>query len=381
MRCHARSLVLVILFLSVLLIPKAQAQVEHIAIPAGTDEDRELQAISNEQDPQKKLAMYEGFVQKFSSNGEAVAYGNWQLSQAYQATGDFAKALEYGDKALAGSPHNLDILVSQASAAQQAKNNAKLMDYVSKGGEVCASIGKQPKPEGMNDDDFARKVSEDKSAAQNSCEFMDSSGFNAITSETDPKSRMAYIEKFTAGFPDSKYQEQVSGYALYTISQLNDPARLVSFCEKTLATNPNSLPALLMLATFYSDDPKPGSVGKAITYAQKVLEVAKADAPDADKSHKISAGVAHSTLGYAYMKQDKTAASIPELKSAAALLKGRDDQPYAVALYRLGFAYAKLSRTTEARRGLMESGKVPGPPQTMSQDLLTKVNAARAKGK
>jgi len=381
MRCHARSLVLVILFLSVLLIPKAQAQVEHIAIPAGTDEDRELQAISNEQDPQKKLAMYEGFVQKFSSNADAVAYGNWQISQAYQATGDFPKALEYGDKALVGSPHNLDILVSQASAAQQAKNNAKLMEYVAKGGEVCASIAKQAKPEGMSDDDFARKVSEDKSAAQNSCDFLDSSGFNAIASETDPKSRMAYIEKFTAGFPDSKYQEQVSGYALYTISQLNDPARLVSFCEKTLATNPNSLPALLMLATFYSDDPKPGSVGKAITYAQKVLEVAKADAPDADKSHKISAGVAHSTLGYAYMKQDKTAASIPELKSAAALLKGRDDQPYAVALYRLGFAYAKLSRTTEAREVLMEAVKIPGPLQTMSQDLLTKVNAARAKGK
>jgi len=381
MRCHARSLVLVILFLSVLLIPKAQAQVEHIAIPAGTDEDRELQAISNEQDPQKKLAMYEGFVQKFSSNADAVAYGNWQISQAYQATGDFPKALEYGDKALVGSPHNLDILVSQASAAQQAKNNAKLMEYVAKGGEVCASIAKQAKSEGMSDDDFARKVSEDKSAAQNSCDFLDSSGFNAIASETDPKSRMAYIEKFTAGFPDSKYQEQVSGYALYTISQLNDPARLVSFCEKTLATNPNSLPALLMLATFYSDDPKPGSVGKAITYAQKVLEVAKADAPDADKSHKISAGVAHSTLGYAYMKQDKTAASIPELKSAAALLKGRDDQPYAVALYRLGFAYAKLSRTTEAREVLMEAVKIPGPLQTMSQDLLTKVNAARAKGK
>ena len=236
MRCHARSLVLVILFLSVLLIPKAQAQVEHIAIPAGTDEDRELQAISNEQDPQKKLAMYEGFVQKFSSNADAVAYGNWQISQAYQATGDFPKALEYGDKALVGSPHNLDILVSQASAAQQAKNNAKLMEYVAKGGEVCASIAKQAKSEGMSDDDFARKVSEDKSAAQNSCDFLDSSGFNAIASETDPKSRMAYIEKFTAGFPDSKYQEQVSGYALYTISQLNDPARLVSFCEKTLAT-------------------------------------------------------------------------------------------------------------------------------------------------
>jgi len=36
------------------------------------------------------------------------------------------------------------------------------------------------------------------------------------------------------------------------------------------------------------------------------------------------------------MKQEKTAAAVPELKSAAALLKGEDDQQYAVVLYRLG---------------------------------------------
>jgi len=109
------------------LIPHASAQVDHIVIAAGTDEDHALQAISSEQDPQKKLALYEEFVQKFSSNPAAAAYGNWQLSQAYQATGDLQKALDYGDKALAGSPRNLDILVSQGSVAQQAKNNAKLM--------------------------------------------------------------------------------------------------------------------------------------------------------------------------------------------------------------------------------------------------------------
>ena len=107
--------------------------------------------------------MYEEFVQKFSSNPAAVAYGNWQISQAYQATGDLPKALDYGDKALAGSPHNLDILVSQASMAQQAKNNAKLMDYAARrAARFAMSIAKQPKPEGMSDEDFARKVNEDK---------------------------------------------------------------------------------------------------------------------------------------------------------------------------------------------------------------------------
>jgi tetratricopeptide (TPR) repeat protein len=379
-RCSGSILLVVVLLTLLVSNPHASAQVDRIVIAAGTDEDHALQAITSEQDAQKKLAMYEEFVRKFASNPAAAAYGNWQLSQAYQATGDLPKALDYGDKALAGSPHNLDILVSAASVAQQAKNNSKLIDYAAKGGEVCTAIAKQTKPEGMSDEDFGRKVSDEKSNAQNSCDFLETSGFNAITGETEPKSRMTEIEKFTAAFPDSKFGEQVSNYAMYTLGpgQLNDQARLVSFAEKILVNNPNSLTALLLLANHYAEA---NSSAKAITYAQKAIEIAKADAPDADKSRKLSAGASHNIIGWAYFKQDKTVAAIAEFKSASGLLKGQDDQQYAGALYGLGSAYAKLSKLTEAREVLTEAVKIPGPLQAMSQDLLTKVNSARAKGK
>jgi tetratricopeptide (TPR) repeat protein len=366
-----------------ILMSRAYAQVDRIVIAAGTDEDHDLQAISNEQDAAKKLTMYQDFVQKFSANPQAVAYGDWQLAQGYQASGDLQKALDFGDKALASSPHNLDILVSQAGLAQQAKQNLKLADYAARGGDVCHSIAKQPKPEGMSDDDFAQKVGQDKASSQNNCDFLEASGFNVITSETDPKSRMAEIEKFSAAFPDSKYGPQVSNYAMYTLGpgQLNDRERLQSFGEKTLAADPKSLPALLLLANYYGDDSKPGSSAKAISYAQKAIEVAKADAPDADKTRKLSAGAAYNTIGWAYLKQEKTTSAIPELKTASGLLKGEDDQQYARALYGLGFAYGKLNKLTEAREVLTEAVKIQGPFQAMSQDLLTKVNSARAKGR
>ncbi len=389
MKCCLRSLLLVVVSLSCFFLetlffaPRASAQADKIVIAAGTPEDHDLQEISNEQDAAKKPAMYQEFVQKYSSNPAAVAYGNWQISQAYQTSGDLNKALEYGDKALAGAPRNLDILVSQASIAQQAKDNAKLMDYAAKGGAVCNSIAKQAKPQDMSDEAFNHQVAEEKSAAQNNCDFLESAGFNVIAGENDAKSRMAEIEKYSAAFPDSKFQDQVSSYAMYTLGpgQLNDQARLFAYGEKALAANPNSLPALLLLAGTYVDSAQPGSLGKAISYSQKAIAVAKADEPDADKGRKLSAGVAHSTLGYAYMKQDKTAAAIPELKSAAGLLKGQDEQQYAIVLYRLGFAYAKLNRVNEARDVLMEGAKISGPVQAMTQDLLTKVNVARAKGK
>jgi tetratricopeptide (TPR) repeat protein len=366
-----------------LLSTLTQAQIDRIVIAAGTPEDQALQEISKETDAQKKLPLYQDFIQKFASNPAAVAFGNWQISQYYQTAGDLPKALEFGDKALAGSPHNLDILVSQAGIAQQMKDDAKIMDYAEKGGLAYESIAKEPRPEGMSDQDFAARVASDKDAAKSGHDFLEGVAFNAIADEKDAKARMSDIERFSAAFPNSQYQEQVSQYAMYTLGpgQLNDPARLVAFGEKSLAANPNSIPALLMLANTYVEETKPANWAKAVTYSQRVVTLAKADAPDADKSRKLSAGVAHSTLGYAYMKQDKTAAAIPELKSASALLKGQDDTAYSAALYRLGYAYAKLSRTTEARDVLMEAVKIQGPLQQPSRELLEKVNSARAKGK
>jgi tetratricopeptide (TPR) repeat protein len=357
------------------------AQVDRIVIAAGTPEDQALTAISNEQDAPKKLAMYEDFVQKFAANPAAVAYGNWQISQSYQAAGDLQKALSYGDKALAGSPRNMDILMSQTNIAQLMKDNAKVMDYAVKGGEIYNSIAKQKKLEGETDQEFGNRIEEEKSSAKSAYEFLEAAAFNAIVDESDAKKRMDDIERYTPAFPNSRFQEPVAQYAMMSLSELKDTPRVIAYGEKTLAADPNSLPTLLMMANTYADDPKPGSLAKAISYAQKAIDVAKADAPEADIKRKLSAGAAHSVLGYALMKEDKTAAAVPELKTASALLKGGDDQSYAIAMYRLGFAYAKLNKVTEAREVLTEIVKMPGPVQQPAQDLLAKVNAARAKGK
>jgi tetratricopeptide (TPR) repeat protein len=359
----------------------AQAQLDKIVIAAGTPEDVALQAIANEQDAHKKITMYEDFLQKFSSHQTAVAYGNWQISQSYQSSGDLDKALSYGDKALAASPHNLDILVSQANIAQQMKDRGKVIDYAVKGGEAYNSIAKQPKPSTMGDQEFATAVADAKQENKNSYEFLEVAAYNSITDEKNAKTRMGYIERFTPAFPGSRFEEPVMQYAMMTLGELNDSARMYSYGEKALAANPNSMATLLLLAGAYVEDSKPASVAKAVTYSQKVIQLAKADAPDADHSRKLSAGVAHSTLGYAYMKQDKTAAAIPELKLASTLLKGQDEATYSTVLYRLGWGYAKLNKLAEAREVLTEGSHTPGPAQQLSRDLLAKVNTTRPKGK
>jgi len=354
------------------------AQLEKIVIPAGTPEDQALIAISNEVDAAKKLVMYEDFVQKFSGNPAAVAYGNWQIAQSHQTEGNLEKALSYGDKALASAPTNCYILVSQTNIAQQMKSNTKVMDYATRGGQAFNSAAQSPKPEGMTDEQFSARVAEVKESNKSSYDFLETSAFNTIADEKDAKTRMSYIERYAPAFPASRFEDPVTQYAMYTLGRLNDSARLFAYGEKALAANPDSMPTMLMLANAYVEDVRPAGWTKAVTYSQKVITLAKADAPDADKSRKLSGGVAHSSLGWAYVRQEKMPAAILELKTAASLLKGQDDAAYATALYRLGYAYGKVNKVPEARAVLEDAVKIPGPLQGLSRELLEKVNNLRA---
>ncbi len=371
----------VIIALLLLITSLAYSQVDKIVIPAGTPEDQALNAINSEQDPQKKVSMYNDFVEKFASNPVAVGYGNWQLLQYYQSTGDMQKAVEYGDKAVAAAPHNLDILSSQVDVAQKLKDNARLFKYSLMGGEVYDSIAKQPKPAEVSDQEFASKVASDQADSKGAYDFFEDAAYMAIANETKASTRMDYIEKFTPTFPNSKVDDQVASYVMQSLYELKDTHRLITYAEKALAANPNNLPALLLLANAYLDSGEAGSSAKAVTYAQRAIVAAKAEDPAADRSRKVSAGAAHSVLGRVYAKQEKTAQSIPELKSAIALLKGQDEQQYAIAAYYLGWDYAKLGKLTEARAVLTELAATPSAVQQLAKDLLTKVNTARAAGK
>ncbi len=375
MRC-ARTL-LVAVFVFFLVAAAAFGQLDKLTIPAGTPEDKDLTAIGNEQDGQKRIAMYQDFVQKYAANPTAVAYGSWQLSQSYQQAGDLQKATDYGDKAAAGAPHSLEILEWNTTLAQQAKDNARIFKYAVQGGQLYASIDKQPKPADVSDADFANSIAAEKEANQEAYSVFETAAYNAIVTETDAKARVDDIDQFTAAFPSSKLQEQAVSMAMLALSELKDTHRLNEYAEKALATNPNNLPALLSLANSYVDSAEPA---KAVPYAQRAVAAAKADDPAADRPHKVSAGVAHSILGRVYAKQLKTQSSIGELKSAVALLRGQDDQQFAVAGYWLGYEYGKVPALTEARAILTEVIGIPGGAQGPARELLAKVNAARASG-
>jgi tetratricopeptide (TPR) repeat protein len=365
-----RHVLLVMLF-GLALAVVARAQVTRILIPAGTPEDAAIQAMTRETDAEKRLALAQDFLQKFSANPMAVAYGNVQISQYYSAKGDSEQALAYGDKALAAVPNDLDILGSQASLALQIKNYAKVVDYACRGGLAFQGIGKQPKPAEMGDQEFASRVEQERASAQQSYEYLQGLAVNAIASEPDGKQKVAEVEKFESAFPKSKYGPQVVEYAVVALQRMNDVSRLAAYGEKAVAASPDNASLLSVLASALVETD--AYFERAMEYARKAITLAKADAPGADTTRKLAAGTAHTALGFGLMKQEKNRAAITELKTALALLK-EDPMGSQKASYFLAYAYAKTKNYAEARQILNQLLATPGPFQQPARELLVKVS-------
>jgi tetratricopeptide (TPR) repeat protein len=346
-----------------------------IVIPAGTPEDKALTDIGKETDSEKRVGMLEAFVKEYAGSPAAVAYGNWQLSQQY-VTSDPAKAMEYGDKALAAMPDVLDILQTQADLAQQTKQYNKVVDYAVRAAVVIKNIDKRPKPEGVGADDFATQIATEKASAQPIYDYVSTAAYNAMASEQDPKKRITEIERYTEVFEGSKLSENANLLAVATYQELGDMARLTTFGEKALATNPNNASLLILLANAFAEDQKGTDLAKADKYARQAIELAKADKTTPEENRLVTEGFAHQILGYTLLRQEKTPAAIVELKTASTMLKS-DPAKYSITLYRLGFAYAKANQVANAKQVLSESVNVEGPFKEASKELLAKVSAAR----
>jgi len=369
-----RALLFILLLQSIM----AGAQVAHLLIPAGSPEDKDLQAVAAENDAEKRIQMLQDFLQKYAANPQAVTYGQWQLAQQYLDAGDTARALEWGQKAVAGQPNNLDILVFVAGAAHRAKAYDLVVDCTVRGATAFNGIAAQPKPEGMNPEDFALRVKQTQDTVRSSYEYLEVAGLNAMVSEQNARKRMGYIERYITAFPGSRFQEQVMQLAVSTLGELKDSARLVSFGEKALAANPKSMSTLVVLSEAFGESPDAGSGPRAESYARKALDLSSAQAGIDAAQVQLYTGMARSALGNSLLKEDKNLPAITELKAATVELKGQGDA-YSLALFRLGFAYAKTGKLADAKVALSELVKIEGPYQPMAKDLLAKVEAGAAR--
>jgi tetratricopeptide (TPR) repeat protein len=159
-----------------------------------------------------------------------------------------------------------------------------------------------------------------------------------------------------------------------SLGELKDIAGLAQFGDKALAWEKPNARILVGLAGALADDPKGTHLNKAGAYARKAVELSKA--AEKEENSAVVEGIAHSVLGYVLLRQDKYAPAVAELRTATTMLKD-SPQDLAAALFRLGWAYAKMERAADATRVLTQASGIDSPFRQPAREMLAKIKAAR----
>jgi tetratricopeptide (TPR) repeat protein len=269
----------------------------------------------------------------------------------------------------AQTPDEIDEAQKQIKAAQDKSDWAGVVQSAATAASLITKALAATKPE-TTTDEFWKNAQERLRAQRVLAEY---ACLDASNKETDPAKRVKLIEQFTAAFEGGEYAKRTIPTLAGLYQQTGDTAKALATAKKALEIEPDNEGMHLMLA---DGDLAHKQLPSAIEHAQaavKILETKKKPEGYTDdgwvKYTKLISGSAHSIAGQALMQQEKSAAAIPELKSASELLAG-NQQALGAVLYNLAFAYAKLRRAPEARAVLAKAVLIPGPYQQLSKDLL-----------
>lgn len=352
---------------AVALLPAAKKQL----VAPNSPEDIALGDAAREADATKRVANLDAFVQKFPA---AAAAAHIHYLKAYVELKSWEKALETGQKAYQADAEDPEVCTSLMAAAAGKGDAAAAAEWGAKGGEQLAK-DLAAKPAGIDDAEWKRL--QGKLTAER--DYLEYQVFTAAQGEKDAARRAVAFERVGAAFP-GPYAKAALAQAATSYQQAGNAAKMTAAAEAALKADPENEAMHLLLGETDLDQKR---LDSAVAHAQSVLKIFETKAKpqnvaDADWTtyQNTYRGAAQSIVGRALMQQEKTAAAIPELKSASESL-ATNPQAVAPVLYNLAYGYAKLKRTAEARATLQKCLAISGPYQKLCQDLSVKMRATR----
>ncbi|MCX6621412.1 MAG: hypothetical protein NTY38_10090, partial [Acidobacteria bacterium] len=147
----------VLLLLTFTILPVA-AQRQKFTIDATTPEGQQLQAIGQEADGAKKLALMEDFVAKFPKH-EAATWVWEQMQPLYAKAGKNEKVIEAAEKILAAEPDNASVGHEALKAAEAMKAPDAVLAWAIKTSDAARKMVAVPKPADADQvDDWRQSV-------------------------------------------------------------------------------------------------------------------------------------------------------------------------------------------------------------------------------
>ncbi|MEP7365190.1 MAG: hypothetical protein ABI972_18205 [Acidobacteriota bacterium] len=325
-------IVLTVTFLSIAVAP-AQKRAK-VDINAETPEGQMLQAIGQEGDPTKKLALLEEFLQKHPEHPGAL----WALGQAetqYAKAGEHDKVLATVPKILAADPADVE-MAHQALKSAEAKNDTALVvQWAEKTRESAKTAEKTPKP---TDEDEVENWKHTVDFAQQVQKYCDYSLYAQALKTTDPAGKIQLGEALAKANPQSEYLPQLDETLFVAYRQANQADKAIALGEKLAAANKASEDMLLVMLDHYARNK---DAARAEQTAQAMVELMKTkpapqgvDAAAWEKKKNTVTGIGLHVMGVSASNAKKYPQADKLLREALPLLG--DEQMKAEALFHLG---------------------------------------------
>jgi len=377
---HVRFLTGLLLLLAIL-APASMAQLgKTVLIPAGSDEDHQLAAISAASDPAEKLKLIDEFSNGHP-NDDFQIIADEQYVNYYINAKQYDKAFEYGDKLWARDPENYANGVNMVRAANEMGDPERVFSYGEKTAGILQRYKAAPAPEGTQPQVWNEQRVRKLEQAKEDHDYVEQSLLSAAYQTKDPAKQADLLVRFAKIVPDSPNAQRALIGAAYSYQQAKEPQKLQELVNGVLAKDPNNVGMLVALADIYSEAGT--QLDKAEEYAKKagaLCDAAKkpenVSEEEWQKQNDLQKGLALSALGQVALQKKDSATAVKNLLSAAPLLKGNATS-YARNQYRMGYAYVNLKKKAEAIQAFTDAASVDSPYKDTAAEKAKELSALK----
>jgi tetratricopeptide (TPR) repeat protein len=346
----------------------------------GSDEARQLEAISAATDPAEKLKLINEFSTAHPDDDFQIL-ADEQYVIYYITAKQYDKAFEYGDKLWARDPDNYANGVNMVRAASEQGDAERVFAYGEKAAGILQRYKAAPAPAGTEAEYWDQQKRLKLEQSKDDQDYIEQSMLNAAYQAKEPVKRADYLERFAKTFPDSPNAQRALIGAAYSYQQAQSPQKMQELVNGVLAKDPNNAGMLVAAADIYSEAGT--QLDKAEEYAKKVealCDTAKKpenmSADDWKKQNDLQKGLALSALGQVSLQKKDSAGAVKNFLSAAPLLKA-DATSYARNQFRLGYAYVNLKKKQEAIQAFTDAASVDSPFKETAAEKAKELSALK----
>lgn len=331
--------------------------------------------------PSSRVSLLQEFVTEYPDD-PLVGYAYFQLLKTHTELEQHAEAVEAGKKLLEIVPDDLEVrhLVNQAMV------NAQMWDELHESLAATRPLAEAEvaaeKPAGASETEVAQWQAQHDYAA-GVVDWLEWATNTAMTQQTDPAAKIAWLDHLREDYPDSEYSEGIEARYVAVYQQMGNEEKVYEWMAKAVeGDGEKNLDYLYSLSQneLYNKE----NADQAIAYGEAMLEELEArgeELPEGDRA-KYDA-YANFMIGSAWVSKNNNNAyrtGRSHLLQTVDYIKAEGGPRYNILAYYLGTCYVALDiqgdNIQKALHWMTEAANSPGPFQQQGKDALAKIKSA-----